>query len=211
MELKEYQSAALDAFSRWLIALNAARVESIDTITDLQSKGRRIPDAIRDYPNEAWETLRQSGGVANPNAPYITRTDGANRPIPHICFKVPTGGGKTLLAASALERLNRQTGLTLWIIPTRAIYETNQSRPLQPRTPLPPSPRARQRRPRQNAPKRRPVHRRRHRQLPLRYAAYAARRQPPKRQRLPADVPRLRPLSHPIPRLRRRPSRRAKC
>ncbi len=127
MELKEYQSAALDAFSRWLIALNAARVESIDTITDLQSKGRRIPDAIRDYPNEAWETLRQSGGVANPNAPYITRTDGANRPIPHICFKVPTGGGKTLLAASALERLNRQTGLTLWIIPTRAIYEQTKA------------------------------------------------------------------------------------
>ena len=53
---------------------------------------------------------------------HVNRTDGGGRPIPHICFKVPTGGGKTLLAAAALERLNRQTGLTLWIVPSKAIY-----------------------------------------------------------------------------------------
>ncbi len=58
---------------------------------------------------------------------YVSRTDDAGRPIPHICFKVPTGGGKTLLAAAALERLNRQTGLTLWITPTRAIYEQTKA------------------------------------------------------------------------------------
>ena len=32
-----------------------------------------------------------------------------------------------MLAAAALERLNRQTGLTLWITPTRAIYEQTKS------------------------------------------------------------------------------------
>ena len=36
---------------------------------------------------------------------------------------MPTGGGKTLLAAAALERMNRQNGLTLWIVPTKAIYQ----------------------------------------------------------------------------------------
>ncbi len=127
MELKEYQSAALDAFARWLIALNDARAKSEIAIAALQDAGVPVAAEVRDYPKTAWETLRQSGGVANPNATYITRTDGANRPIPHICFKVPTGGGKTLLAASALERLNRQTGLTLWIIPTRAIYEQTKA------------------------------------------------------------------------------------
>ena len=40
-----------------------------------------------------------------------------------MCLKIPTGGGKTLLATAALERLHRQTGLVLWIIPTRAIYQ----------------------------------------------------------------------------------------
>ena len=127
MELKEYQSAALDAFARWHNALNDARAKSEIAIAALQDAGVPVAAEVRDYPKTAWETLRQSGGVANPNAPYITRTDGANRPIPHICFKVPTGGGKTLLAASALERLNRQTGLTLWIIPTRAIYEQTKA------------------------------------------------------------------------------------
>ena len=127
MELKEYQSAALDSFSRWLAALNDARAESIDEIAYRQSRGRRIPDDIRDYPQAAWETLRETCAVADPAAPYISRSDGADRPIPHICFKVPTGGGKTLLAATALERVNRQTGLTLWLIPTRAIYEQTKA------------------------------------------------------------------------------------
>ena len=45
------------------------------------------------------------------------------RPIPHVCFKVPTGGGKTFLAVKALERLRRHRGLVLWVMPTRAIYE----------------------------------------------------------------------------------------
>ena len=44
-----------------------------------------------------------------------------------MCFKVPTGGGKTLLAAAALERLGRQAGLTLWVTPTRAIYEQTKT------------------------------------------------------------------------------------
>ena len=72
--------------------------------------------------------MAQSGGVAETAGEYASRTDDAGRPIPHVCFKVPTGGGKTLLAAAALERLNRQTGLTLWITPTRAFYEQTISR-----------------------------------------------------------------------------------
>ena len=81
-----------------------------------------IPAELRNYPQNAWQNLKQSDGVGPTAGDYVTRTDDANRPIPHICFKVPTGGGKTLLAAAALERLHRQRGLTLWIVPTRAIY-----------------------------------------------------------------------------------------
>ena len=60
--------------------------------------------------------------IAGSAGEYVDRTDDANRPIPHICFKVPTGGGKTLLAAAALERAPWQTGLVLWIVPSKAIY-----------------------------------------------------------------------------------------
>ena len=127
MELKEYQAVALDAFVRWWNGLAAARAQADTAIAAFREAGVDIPADLHNYPKTAWQQLAQSGGVADGNAPYIERTDEAGRPIPHICFKVPTGGGKTLLAAAALQRLNRQTGLTLWVTPTRAIYEQTKA------------------------------------------------------------------------------------
>ncbi len=129
MELKEYQVSALGAFVRWRDALASAQVQSETAITALRQAGpdSPIPNALRNYPEMAWQQLAQSGNVADTAGKYVSRTDDAGRPIPHVCFKVPTGGGKTLLAAAALERLNRQTGLTLWITPTRAIYEQTKA------------------------------------------------------------------------------------
>ena len=121
-ELKDYQETTLNAFSRWLEALEQARQQSEVAVTALQSVNADIPDDVRNFPKTAWQRLKEAGGVAQTAGEYVSRTDDAGRPIPHVCFKVPTGGGKTLLAAAALKRLNRQTGLTLWITPTRAIY-----------------------------------------------------------------------------------------
>ena len=129
MELKEYQAATLQAFARWRDELESARLKSEEQIAALQ--GADIPEdareSIRNYPKTAWDNLNRKGGVADNAGEYVSRTDDAGRPIPHICFKIPTGGGKTLLAAAALERLNRQTGLTLWVTPTRAIYEQTRA------------------------------------------------------------------------------------
>ena len=122
MELKVYQQNTLDAFSCWLEALEETRNNSEKAIEALKAIDAAIPDELRNYPQKAWQNLEQNDGVAPTAGDYVPRTDDANRPIPHVCFKVPTGGGKTLLAASALERLHRQRGLTLWIVPTRAIY-----------------------------------------------------------------------------------------
>ena len=123
MELKEYQSRALEAFDRWREALEKARGESEAAIEAWPEAAGEIPSEVRDYPRAAWRKLAEAGGVADATVGYIARADEAERPIPHACFKVPTGGGKTLLAAAALERLNRPTGLTLWIVPSRAIYQ----------------------------------------------------------------------------------------
>ena len=122
MELKTYQLRTLDAFSRWLEALEAAQNESEAAIEAWPEAAGEIPDVVRNYPLKAWAALRGEDGVAATAGEYVNRTDEADRPIPHICFKVPTGGGKTLLAAAALERRHRQTGLTLWIMPSKAIY-----------------------------------------------------------------------------------------
>ena len=122
MELKTYQLRALDAFSCWLEALEVAQNESEAAIEAWPEAAGEIPAVVRNYPLKAWEALRGEDGVAATAGEYVNRTDEADRPIPHICFKVPTGGGKTLLAAAALERRHRQTGLTLWIMPSKAIY-----------------------------------------------------------------------------------------
>ena len=129
MELKEYQANALEAFAAWLDALTTAQLQSQVAIDTLKQAGPAItiPDDLYNYPKTAWRQLKDAGRVADTAGEYISRTDDAGRPIPHVCFKVPTGGGKTLLAAAALRRLRRQTGLTLWVMPTRAIYEQTKA------------------------------------------------------------------------------------
>ena len=124
MELKTYQLRVLDAFSRWLEVLKDAQNRSDAAVETLKEQEVDISviNEARNYPKTAWNRLKQNGEVAASAGDYVPRTDDANRPIPHICFKVPTGGGKTLLAAAALERLHQQTGLVLWIVPTKAIY-----------------------------------------------------------------------------------------
>ena len=124
MELKVYQRNTLDAFSRWLETLEETQhdLEKMLEMFRESSTDIPIPDELRNYPKAAWKKLKENGGVAATAGEYVDRTDDANRPIPHICFKVPTGGGKTLMAAAALERIPQQRGLVLWIVPTKAIY-----------------------------------------------------------------------------------------
>lgn len=122
LELKEYQHRTLEAFVSWLRALEAAQATSQQQAEALQAAGQDVPDAIRNFPRAAWDRLVADGGVESGAREHVDRYDEADRPIPHACFKVPTGGGKTLLGAAALERLGMQTGLVLWIMPSRAIY-----------------------------------------------------------------------------------------
>ena len=131
LELKTYQRDTLDAFSNWLEALEKERQASEAVIENLKQVGGSISDdvfnEVCNYPKAAWRKLSENDGVAVTAGEYVDRKDCANRPIPHICFKVPTGGGKTLLAASALEQLHRQRGLTLWVVPTQAIFDQTKA------------------------------------------------------------------------------------
>ena len=127
MELKEYQTRALDAFVRWREALESARLKSETAIDALRGVGADIPGDLLNYPKSAWQQLAGAGEVAHPELPYVERTAAAGYAIPHLCFKVPTGGGKTLLAAAALERLNRPAGLVLWLVPSNAIYQQTKA------------------------------------------------------------------------------------
>lgn len=127
MEFKDYQRRTLAALEAWNDAIGAARADAGEAVAALEGAGVSVPDAVRDFPRKAWEELAAVGGVAATAGGYVARTDYAGRPIPHVCLKIPTGGGKTLLGAAAPERIGMRTGLLLWIVPSRAIYEQTKA------------------------------------------------------------------------------------
>jgi type III restriction enzyme len=133
MQLKEYQTAVLDNLSRYLQALLGRREEAEEILEFQRSKGRDAK--LADYCRETWDALhaakalplaRDADGLQLA-PPYIARRDGLERPVPNVCLKIPTGGGKTLLGTLAIERISaeyfkKQTGFVLWIVPSDAIY-----------------------------------------------------------------------------------------
>lgn len=71
------------------------------------------------FPQKAWEKTVGSG--------YLSKKNGLDEELPNFYLKIPTGGGKTLLACHAIDLINRtylkkQTGVVLWIVPTTQIY-----------------------------------------------------------------------------------------
>lgn len=134
MELKDYQNGVLDKLDYYLKKLADTKEEAEDFVAFQKMKGKEA--RLTDYAKDTWEALVQErridllkdkSGHLVP-APYVTRFDGLERPIPNVCLKVPTGGGKTLLGVAAVERLQtdlftQQTGMVLWVVPSDAIYK----------------------------------------------------------------------------------------
>ncbi|MBP9218835.1 MAG: DEAD/DEAH box helicase family protein [Moraxellaceae bacterium] len=136
MELKDYQQGVLRRMDQYLLALAEHR-QKTEKLQELAA-AQGIDIDIGDYCEKTWKYLQGLGtdylpalisGDGNRHlAPWLSRHDGLKQPVPNICLKVPTGGGKTLLAAATLERLQtdhfkRQTGMVLWVVPSDAIYK----------------------------------------------------------------------------------------
>ena len=131
MQLKTYQQNALDQVERWLDALKDARGTRERAAKALEETGVEVPDELKNHPRSAWELLKKQavlpaiqkrdGTLEIPD--YVSRTAASGEPVPHVCLKVPTGGGKTLLGVAALARIRQDAGVVLWIVPTKAIYE----------------------------------------------------------------------------------------
>ena len=126
MQLKEYQQEAISDFRQWIGTIREAQAATDESIRALSERNLPVPEAVRDFPASAWEAMKDKGVVPR-SMPYIPRHDGAGRPIPHICLKVPTGGGKTLLGVAAIEAMEITTGLVLWIVPSLAIFEQTKA------------------------------------------------------------------------------------
>ena len=123
MELKDYQRETLETLSRWLQELEKAKRDSRKLIDFLTKQSILSTDDHSNYPKTAWRRLQEGGYLPRAAGDHATRTNELGLHVPHACLKIPTGGGKTLLGAAAVERLIENPRLILWITPTRTIYE----------------------------------------------------------------------------------------
>ncbi|MCF6179853.1 MAG: DEAD/DEAH box helicase family protein, partial [Geopsychrobacter sp.] len=133
MELKEYQQGVLNKIDHYLTTLSEQTEKIAKAEQVMAEQGLDID--LGEPCEKSWDLLNKErvlpfGRDKDGNElvlPYLIRRDGLDRSIPNVCLKVPTGGGKTLLAACALERIQtdffkRQTGFVLWVVPSDAIY-----------------------------------------------------------------------------------------
>jgi type III restriction enzyme len=126
MQLKAYQDDVLVTLSAFLRTLAGETDKITKAAEALKAAGAEV--ALPDPLVAAWDTARKTGITPAKVGPWIPLLDGAGRSIPHVCIKVPTGGGKTLLATHAVERISvdhfrTHAGLVLWIVPSAAIYD----------------------------------------------------------------------------------------
>lgn len=117
MELKEYQQKTLTQVKMYLDWLVKARDEA--------AKRQGLSSEFAD--SEFFDFTKAAWSKACPSAPFYPKKNGLGESLPDFYIKIPTGGGKTLLACHIIDLINRsylrrQTGIVLWIIPTTQIY-----------------------------------------------------------------------------------------
>lgn len=124
----DYQDRVLNTLDAYLDLLKVKKQEA-DEVAELAALKPHLKLPIPDFAKEAWDALKADGKlpVGRAAIPFSERLDGCDRPVPNVVLKVPTGGGKTWLAATGVSRimgryLDRNTGFVLWIVPNEAIY-----------------------------------------------------------------------------------------
>ena len=140
LELKTYQRDTLDAFSHWVEVLKEEQKASETTIEHLKQVSNirdDVLDDIRNYPKTAWKKLAENSGVAESAGQYVDRKDGANRSIPHICFKVPTGGGKNVARCICLGTAPSAAGTDTLDCAEQGYLRSNKGCFVEQGTPLP--------------------------------------------------------------------------
>jgi len=112
MELKKYQKKTLEQVKHYL-----------GSLAEFKAKNEKAIEIDRElsinFPLKAWEKVI--------GTTYYSKKNGLGEELPAFYLKIPTGGGKTILACHTIDLINRiylkkQTEIVLWIVPTTQIY-----------------------------------------------------------------------------------------
>ncbi|MCA9350646.1 DEAD/DEAH box helicase family protein [Candidatus Saccharibacteria bacterium] len=114
MVLRNYQQEVLVVLNNYLAELAKAKI-GYDAVKQTNPE---FANQI-DYPEMAWKNIGRTD--------FNSVRNGLEEPIANVWLKVPTGGGKTLLACHGISAiseqfLNKQTGLVVWVVPSTQIY-----------------------------------------------------------------------------------------
>lgn len=109
----------------------------------------RVLDSLRDFfrqcskdghPEAAFQAVQFKNGSSSP-VPYIpVNAAGLPPGMPYVCLRVPTGGGKTLLACYAAglamdEFMRAERAVVLWLVPSNTILDQTADALRDPRHP----------------------------------------------------------------------------
>ena len=124
MYLKKYQERVVSEFKHFLEIAKLKKQEYEKQKKELEEK---IDD--KTLRREATNSLNYVGKTfENLSMEYHDRCrNGLGSPYPRVTIKVPTGGGKTLLAVEAIKTYQRLfaprgRGLVVWVVPKEIIY-----------------------------------------------------------------------------------------
>ena len=96
--LKSYQKRAVEVLESFL--LRCQTMETVEEAYQASIKEQSMPELA--YRNHGFKNM------------------------PYVCFRIPTGGGKTILGSYAIDiaarkYLNTDAPITLWLVPTNTI------------------------------------------------------------------------------------------
>ncbi|MBI3919738.1 MAG: DEAD/DEAH box helicase family protein [Betaproteobacteria bacterium] len=109
----------------------------------------RVLDSLRDFfrqcaqdghPEAAFQAVQFKNGSSSP-VPYIPVSAAGLAPgMPYVCLRVPTGGGKTLLACYTAglamdEFMRAERAVVLWLVPSNTILDQTADALRDPRHP----------------------------------------------------------------------------
>ena len=113
LEPKEYQKQALQALTEFLQAARQARDEQ--SVLDTAALNAAFAATVTEH------DPAMKSGIMRPKKYQDTYPQ-----VPTVCLRIPTGGGKTLMGAHAIQRcathyLNTPTPFVIWLVHSEAI------------------------------------------------------------------------------------------